>query len=481
MPQDWFSTNAPKISAPASGEDWFSQNAAKVEHKHKEQPGFLSRAYDSSIGGIVEMGKQVLNKGIVKVADEMGTAAVKRFKDNPRNIGTRDQMLGGIESIPTRAVDAVFGPAVDVIEGDVRSGNLAGAAGGVVGNLAMAYGPKMIQKATTRNLPGSQTVASSLEASAAKQYGQVLNPTKQGTKYLSQKKVVPGLIDRGVVAGSMKGLKEKAAAQVESLGAKIGDYWEKMPDDAMAPVDDIVNRIRAESINQHTVAGPNGTRVPLGDVAETALKNSESLATTLDSVAVVDANGLKQIPVKKLREMRQYFDDIAARAKRYQGADLAEANRAEAYGKAADAIREEFSKADPSLAAINKEFSFWKDTEKVVDETILRREGQAKPLGRKLAEGAGAIAGATQGGIVGAVVGKYALSALETLTTSPAWRTLSAVTKDRLAKAIARGDAGSAKTYIDALKTEAKKAKAPVQSSAIAVQEMNQGQAGKRQ
>jgi hypothetical protein len=57
------------------------------------------------------------------------------------------------------------------------------------------------------------------------------------------------------------------------------------------------------------------------------------------------------------------------------------------HGRAADAIREEFAKADPSLAALNKEFSFWKNAEKVVDETILRREGQARPLGRKIAEG----------------------------------------------------------------------------------------------
>jgi hypothetical protein len=279
----------------------------------------------------------------------------------------------------------------------------------------------------------------------------------------------------------MKGLKQRAAAQIDDLGAKIGDYWQAMPDEALAPVDDIVNRIRNEAAKEHTVMGANGKAVALGEEAETALRNAESLASTLDQVAVVDANGLKQIPVKKLREMRQYFDDIAARAKRYQGTDLAAANKAEAYGKAADAIRNEFAKADPDLAALNKEFSFWKNVEKVTDETIMRREGQAKPLGRKLAEGAGAIAGASQGGIMGAVLGKYALSALETVTTSPAWRTLSAVTKNKLADAIAKGQVGTARTYINQLKKEAESISRPAQSSAMLAEQLRQERAGKRQ
>jgi hypothetical protein len=265
----------------------------------------------------------------------------------------------------------------------------------------------------------------------------------------------------------LKGLRGKAAAKVEALGSQIGDYWQAMPDEALAPVDDIINKIRNEATEAHTVIGANGKPVALGEAAESAIRNSESLASTLESVAVTDANGLKQIPVKKLREVRQYFDDIAAKAKRYQGADLAEASKAEAYGKAADAIRTEFAKADPSLAAINKEFSFWKNVEKVTDETILRREGQAKPLGRKLAEGAGAVAGATQGGLLGAVIGKYGMSALESTVTSPAWRTLSAVTKHKLAKAISKGDGEAANFYIRKLKTEAAAASAPVRSSRL--------------
>lgn len=468
LPADFF--NAPQSgSAPDTlPADFFN---TQPEEKPKQQvkpeaPGFAGRLYESTIGGIYDFGKQVLDKGVVKVADEMGTAMSKRFQDNPRKIGTRDQMFGGIESIPTRLVDAALGPIVDSVEGDIKSGNYGGAAGTTLGNLLMLKGPA-IAKGVGKALPAKETIAESLKASAAKQYGQALNPTKQGMKNLSQKQVVPGLLERNVVAGSLKGLREKAAAQVENLGAQIGDYWQNMPDEALAPVDDIINRVRTEATEAHTVLGANGKRVPLGDVAESALKNSESLASTLESVAVVDANGLKQIPVKKLREMRQYFDEVAARAKRYQGADLSEANKAEAYGKAADAIREEFAKADPDLAAVNREFSFWKNVEKVADETILRREGQAKPLGRKLAEGAGAIAGATQAGLLGGVIGKYGMSALESIVTSPAWRTLSAVTKNKLADAIAKGQTGTAQTYINMLKKEAATASVPAQSNRL--------------
>jgi hypothetical protein len=110
------------------------------------------------------------------------------------------------------------------------------------------------------------------------------------------------------------------------------------------------------------------------------------------------------------------------------------------HGMAADAIREELGQQFPSIDALNQEYSFWKNVDKVVSDTITRRTGQAKPLGQKLAQAAGTGAGFVVGGLKGAVLGREAMAAVEKATTSTAWGTVRAVMKDRLADAMAAGD-----------------------------------------
>ena len=226
-----------------------------------------------------------------------------------------------------------------------------------------------------------------------------------------------------------------------------------MPDDAMAPVNDIVAKIRTDAEAQHTIPGPKGKPMAMGDVAESAMRSSESLAKFLEDASVEGDNGIRSIPVKRLREVRQYWDEIAAQGKRYQGADLSEASKAETYGRVADAIRSEFAKADPNLAALNKEYSFWKNAEKVVTETVLRREGQAVPLSRQMGELGGTMIGSTSGP-VGSILGKYGMRLFGQVTGSTGWKTANAVMKDRLANAIAGGKQGVAiRTLEDLRKT----------------------------
>lgn len=106
----------------------------------------------------------------------------------------------------------------------------------------------------------------------------------------------------------------------------------------------------------------------------------------------------------------------------------------------ADAIREELGEQLPDIDALNKEYSFWKNGNQVVLDTVTRRVGQAKPLGQKLASAAGTAAGYATGRVGGAVLGLEAMTALEKLTTSTAWGTVSAVMKSKLADAIASGN-----------------------------------------
>ncbi|WP_031499870.1 hypothetical protein [Bryobacter aggregatus] len=115
---------------------------------------------------------------------------------------------------------------------------------------------------------------------------------------------------------------------------------------------------------------------------------------------------------------------------------------------AADAIREELAKQFPDIAVINKEYSFWKNVDRVVGDTLLRREGQAKPLGQKLAAGAGAIVGGAKAGPKGAILGGKVGQLFEATVSSPGWATASAVLKDRLAKALGSGSSAQIDYYL---------------------------------
>jgi len=163
---------------------------------------------------------------------------------------------------------------------------------------------------------------------------------------------------------------------------------------------------------------------------------------------------LVESPTAPVAPERQFHS--ASRAGAFHGKTLSEANVARAYEHAGNAIRAELAKPYPDIAAINKEYSFWKNAADVTDATILRRVGQAKPLGRQISTAigglvgtaAGAFTGDLAGAMVTAAVGAKTADMLQAAITSPAWRTVSAVSKDRLAKALATGNRGAAEFYL---------------------------------
>jgi hypothetical protein len=59
---------------------------------------------------------------------------------------------------------------------------------------------------------------------------------------------------------------------------------------------------------------------------------------------------------------------------------------------AADAIREQLGQQFPDIDALNKDYSFLRNVNRVVSDTITRRTGQAKPLGQKLAQALSPVA-----------------------------------------------------------------------------------------
>src|SRR5262252_1087747 len=291
-------------------------------------------------------------------------------------------------------------------------------------------------------------VSGYLKQAAREQYSRVLNPTKQGLKYISQTEVVPGLLERRVVPATLKTLQGRAGQEVQKWGQAISDQFDNLPPGTAVDLKSVLAPLSsaAEDLN---IITSSGKAIPKSPYAKQAIDNIADMKQTLTDVAEVNpATSELEVPVDRLRTLRQYFDKVAARAGRYQGTSLAEQNMAEAHGLAADAIRGELAKAYPDIAAMNKEYTFWKNALDVANSTLLRREGQARPLGRKIAGAIGAGVGFAKAGPVGLPLGKVAMDTFERVTTSPYWNAANAVMKDRLADALASGNRGAAEFYL---------------------------------
>lgn len=152
------------------------------------------------------------------------------------------------------------------------------------------------------------------------------------------------------------------------------------------------------------------------------------------------------ISPNSLRKLKGIFDDPVAKAGGFAGSDLSTRYTLNAQKAAADSIRGIMAKASPDVAALNKEITFWLNVQTVTRESGLRRTGQEggltkvlSPLAGALAGGAGFLGSSPQVGVeaaLGTTLAGYAAQAMR----SPAWRTASAVLKDRFAQALANGD-----------------------------------------
>lgn len=382
---------------------------------------------ENLVTGAIQAGKEQFHKAGQAVR---GEGEFQGMTPLERGVSALGHGLAGV--IP------VIGPAAATAGDDIgggKPGQGIGEAAGLIGSIAV---PEMASHAVGA-IPAASAEAG-LRASSEAQYARVLAPTTKANKALTAD-VVPGLIDRGVTALTLKGLQKQAAAHISSIGAAIGDAWDNLPPDTVTKLEPIYDKLQSAIDDVHSVPDANGKMIPKGPEAERAIGNLTKLQQTLVDIAAPDpVTGDLTIPANKIRGVKQYFDDIAARAGRYSGTDLADQSMAEAHGLAADGIRKELASDHPDIAALNKEFSFWKNASQVVGDTIARKQGQSKPLGEQLARAGGFV----KGGPLGA----EAMGALTHAVRSPAWGTVSAVLKDNLADAIAAGNKASVEFYV---------------------------------
>lgn len=283
-----------------------------------------------------------------------------------------------------------------------------------------------LQGASELGAPAS----SYLKAAAAKQYEKALAPTTNANKVIA-KNITPEMIDRGIV-GSPAAIKEKAVENANAIRPQLNQAYDQL--------------------SAQPLAG-SGAQV-ISDLEK--LKGKYMANGMVVNKAAVDAiNGVQgvvqqfgaDVSPKTLRQVKAVFDQPVAARGGYAGADLTTAYTLQAEKGAANSIRDILHSASPDIAALDKEITFWLNVKRVAGATANRQVGQAGGLAKALSPLAGAAAGgigmASGAGAAHSIEAAAAATGLALTTQivrSPAWRTTSAVVKDRLATALASGN-----------------------------------------
>lgn len=276
-------------------------------------------------------------------------------------------------------------------------------------------------------------------AAPEKQYAQALGATTIQNKALSEK-VVPELIRRRV-SGSREAISTLADAKLAETGAALNTALDAVPKGTLADTMAVVNHLQKLKREYVVPSSTPGVNQIVDKVAYDNLGELQMIVANTDP------------SFESVRRLRQIFDGQVTAGDKTFGRTIAEGSSLDATREAASAIRRELAKAAPDVAKINKEFSFWSNVGRVVDSTIQRTASQSKPLGQVIGEKVASpavVAGAVLGGATGGALsaGTVATVGLSRLVQSPAWKTFSAVQKDRLATAIANGDAQAVGAYL---------------------------------
>jgi len=330
---------------------------------------------------------------------------------------------------------AAFG-AGSAMEENAGIGGIATGAGigAVTGKVAEVAAP-IIGKAITSAggfMKEAGAGSAALRSAAERQYAKVLAPTTKEMKQTTAK-IVPEIANRGIKAFSLKGLLSKAEEGLSGASQQLEAAWSALPEEHQTSVKPILESI-AGAMDKLTIKGADGKFiVPEGN----AVRYGKLGQLRDELMSIV---GDENAPTRLLREYRQTLDEMINKAGKGFGLGLKDSDILSARKTVANSIRNELAKANPDIAAINNEFTFWKRMHGVLSATIERKTGQAAPLGQKMAQAAGTAAGFAHGGPLGAVEGGIIMKNLVKLTESTGWNTLSASVKSRIADALASGE-----------------------------------------
>src|SRR5881394_3275155 len=257
-----------------------------------------------------------------------------------------------------------------------------------------------------------EALPQTLKEQASKQVVQALGPTKERFKAIAEK-LAPNILQRGL-RGSREALQDQAATTLSQVGDQLDTLLTQRGQQVISPQ-------------------------PVIQALETS---KEAFRTTTAAGKIVE---FEPRAIKQLNGLQQVLTDLGPTPTVEQ---LVAVRRAWAKREATSAIRELLAQQVPDLAAVNKEYAFWKGLNDVLTQTLKRTQPQGPSLTRQVLEtGSAAMGGAigSTAGPVGAAggvaLGKVMAMAQSTMR-SPAWKLASAQAKDRLADAIVSNNAG---------------------------------------
>ena len=305
-----------------------------------------------------------------------------------------------------------------------------------------------VAKGLSKTLPpiarkASGAASDLLRESAVRQYSKVLGPTTKENKLLTER-VVPELLDKRVTAMTRTGLQAKAEASALTANDALEAAYAELPQDAQVRMAPVLRKIEAAK-NKLVVKGTNeivdeGLYKALNKVQQKVV----AIAGGTDKIASIDPT----VSVGTARSARQQFDAAVSRKTKIFAKTGKEALQLAANKEAGNAIRHELAQEFPDIAAVNKEVNLWLNVKDVLGDTLTRTASQSLPLGERAMTAGGLAGGLARGGGVGTAIG-YAtgLKLVHKLINSTAWRTVSAVQKNRLADLLGSGKIAEAEIY----------------------------------
>lgn len=323
----------------------------------------------------------------------------------------------------------LVGPAAANAGEQIGAGDVAGGLGSASGIIAGMKTPALMRGAKKVLSPVGDSTAGFLQRSAEKNIETALHPSTKPNKVLVQRQLAPGLVQRGVVARSLKSLVSRAEGEKANWGDKIDDYIQA---NGHAPLpgggSDIVQRIDQEiSTKTKGNVTPTVNRPYIGALNE----------IRQNVIQMAKDNG-GQLTLENIRWLRQQYDRTAS-AKNAFTLPPKEANRIAGVTDGMNIVRDTISQHFPDLAKLNKEYNFWANTHKVAADSVTRKVGQVGPMTRRVASASGAVLGGVVGGPKGAILGAEAANEASKFGRSALWNTTAAQLKGKTANLLRGG------------------------------------------
>jgi hypothetical protein len=281
-------------------------------------------------------------------------------------------------------------------------------------------------------------VADLLSTWARSQYAKVLHPLGRSAKEVTEEKLLTGgpqdLVGRRVTGLTQNRLIQKLSDRAEEAGNRVGAAVDALSPTArtrLAPVfADIHNFLRQEAI------------LPNGKIGRPALY-AEGLEM-MDRISNSLGDRMADVDPKTVRSFRQMLDrELYGRKLGVQP----ETEQDVILNRAVNSIRDALNKQHPTLAEVNREAEFWIKARDVLTRKRTTEVGQyrfSKQVGRLGRAGIGAAIGGTEEGIRShspedALLGAAFAASFGAALESTAWRTVSPVVKDQVARLLASG------------------------------------------